>query len=203
MALSRLPCLPVMLALLTLVFSTSLQARKPELAQATFAGGCFWCMEPPYDELDGVHSTISGYMGGHTENPTYEQVSTGTTGHYEVLSVTYDPDVVDYATLLNVFWKNIDPTDARGQFCDKGPQYRAAIFFHNEEQRRIATASLQQLQQTKPFSADIVTEILEVQQFHAAEDYHQDYYMKNPLRYKYYRYACGRDKRLEKVWGKS
>jgi len=172
-------------------------------AIATFAGGCFWCMEPPYDKTEGVISTVSGYMGGHVIKPDYKQVSSGGSGHREVLQVTYDPAVVSYAELLEVYWKNIDPTDDRGQFCDKGNQYTSAIFVHNDEQRRKATESMQNLQNNKPFSGEIYTEILEAKQFYPAEDYHQDYYMKNPLRYKYYRYACGRDKRLDMLWGSS
>lgn len=172
-------------------------------AVATFAGGCFWCMESPYDKTEGVISTVSGYMGGHVINPDYKQVSSGGSGHREVVQVTYDPAVVSYEKLLEVYWKNIDPTDDRGQFCDKGNQYTSAIFVHNDEQRRKAAESLQNLQDNKPFSGKIYTEILEAQQFYPAEDYHQDYYMKNPLRYKYYRYACGRDKRLEMLWGSS
>jgi peptide-methionine (S)-S-oxide reductase len=166
---------------------------------AVFAGGCFWCMEKPYDKLDGVISTISGYTGGHTENPTYKQTSTGTTGHYEALQVEYDASKVSYEKLLDVFWKNIDPFDERGQFCDKGPQYRAAIFTNDNKEKELATKSKQALQEKLNGKASIVTEILPAKQFYAAEDYHQDYYKKNPVRYRYYRYGCGRDKRLEQV----
>jgi len=166
---------------------------------ATFAGGCFWCMEKPYDKIDGVISTISGYTGGHTENPTYKQTSKGTTGHYEALQVEYDADKVSYEKLLEVFWKNIDPFDARGQFCDKGPQYRAAIFTNNAEEKKLATQSKQALQEKLNGKATIITEILPAKHFYDAEEYHQDYYKKNPVRYKYYRYGCGRDKRLKEV----
>lgn len=170
-----------------------------ETKTAIFAGGCFWCMEPPYDKLEGVFSTVSGYTGGHTDNPTYKKTSTGTTGHYEALAVEYDPQIVSYEKLLDVFWKNIDPFDARGQFCDKGPQYRAAIFYMNDEEKQLAEKSLQQLQERVGNGNRVVTEILPAKKFFDAEDYHQDYYKKNPIRYKYYRYGCGRDKRLKEV----
>jgi peptide-methionine (S)-S-oxide reductase len=170
-------------------------------AVATFAGGCFWCMEPPYDKLDGVISTTSGYTGGDVENPTYEEVSSGSTGHAEALQIEYDPARVSYAQLLEVFWKNIDPTVQNAQFCDHGSQYRSAIFYHDEEQRRLAEESKQALIENKKFPA-VHTEIEPLTKFYPAEDYHQDYYRKNPIRYKYYRYACGRDRRLEELWGK-
>jgi peptide-methionine (S)-S-oxide reductase len=168
-------------------------------AKATFAGGCFWCMEPPYDKLDGVSSTISGYAGGTKKNPTYEEVTTGTTGHTEVVQVTYDPKKITYEKLLEVFWRNIDPLTSNRQFCDVGSQYRAAIFYHDENQKRLAEASKKAL--SKRFKEPIVTEIVAYTEFFPAEDYHQDYYVKNPLRYKYYRYNCGRDQRLEALWG--
>ncbi len=164
---------------------------------AIFAGGCFWCMEKPYDKIDGVISTVSGYTGGHTEHPTYKQTSTGATGHYEALLVEYDPAKVEYEKLLDIFWKNIDPFDDKGQFCDKGPQYRAAIFTKNEKE--LAKKSKDTLQKTLNSKAIIVTEVLPAKQFYNAEDYHQDYYKKNPVRYRYYRYGCGRDNRLEQV----
>ena len=170
-----------------------------ELAKATFAGGCFWCMEPPFDALDGVVSTTSGYTGGHTANPTYEQVSAGKTGHTEAVEIVYDPRKVTYARLLEVFWRNIDPLTANAQFCDTGSQYRSAIFVHDPTQRRLAEASkdaaAQRLQ--KP----IVTEITAASQFWPAEEYHQDYYKKNPIRYKFYSTSCGRERRLEAIWG--
>ncbi len=166
---------------------------------AIFAGGCFWCMEGPFDKLDGVVSSTSGYTGGHTENPTYKSSSTGTTGHYEAVQIEYDSSKVSYQQLLNVYWKNIDPFDARGQFCDKGPQYRAAIFTMNDEEKELANKSKSALQAKLNGKATVVTEILPAKKFYAAEDYHQDYYIKNPVRYKYYRYGCGRDKRLEQV----
>jgi peptide-methionine (S)-S-oxide reductase len=169
---------------------------------ATFAGGCFWCMEPPYDATDGVISTISGFMGGTTPNPSYRQVTAGGTGHIEVLQVTYDPKKVSYAKLLDIYWRNIDPYDAGGQFCDRGHSYTTAIFAHTEEQKKLAEASKAELVKSGPLKQPIVTAIRDAGPFTAAEDYHQDYYKKNPIRYKYYRYACGRDARLEAIWGK-
>lgn len=166
---------------------------------AIFAGGCFWCMEKPFDELDGVISSTSGYTGGHTDNPTYKQTSSGTTGHYEAVQIEYDASKVSYQQLLDVYWKNIDPLDARGQFCDKGPQYRAAIFTMDDKEKELALKSKARLQDKLKNKAKLVTEILPAKKFYAAEEYHQDYYIKNPVRYKYYRYGCGRDKRLEQV----
>jgi peptide-methionine (S)-S-oxide reductase len=171
-------------------------------AKATFAGGCFWCMEPPYDKLPGVVSTTSGYMGGKTKNPTYESISSGTTGHAEVVQVEYDPSKVSYATLLEVFWRNVDPTQRDGQFCDSGSQYRTAIFYHNDEQKRVAEASKAALQKHKPFKGEIVTQLTAAPEFYRAEEYHQDFYKKNPTRYKIYRAGCGRDARLQALWGK-
>lgn len=170
--------------------------------KATFAGGCFWCMEAPFDKLEGVISTTSGYTGGHTNNPTYKQTSSGKTGHTEAVQIIYDPEKVSYEKLLDVFWHNIDPTTPDQQFCDRGNQYRSEIFYHNEEQKRLAYASKAELNKNKPFKAPIVTQVTQASTFYAAEDYHQDYYKKNPIRYKYYRYGCGRDKRLEQLWGK-
>jgi len=168
-------------------------------AVATFAGGCFWCMEPPYDKLDGVKSTISGYMGGHVENPTYKQVTRGNTGHAEVVQVTYDPDVVSYETLLEVYWRNVDPFDGGGQFCDRGDSYRPEIFVHDEAQALAARQSKEDV--AARFDRPIAVDVTEAPAFYPAEDYHQDYYEKNPGRYKYYRWNCGRDQRLEEVWG--
>jgi peptide-methionine (S)-S-oxide reductase len=172
-----------------------------ERATAIFAGGCFWCMEPPYDKLDGVLSTVSGYIGGHVARPTYKQVSSGTTGHAEAVKITYDPTRVSYERLLEVFWHNVDPLTANAQFCDHGSQYRSAIFYLDENQRRLAEESRRELAASGRFDRPIVTEIVEAGTFYAAEDYHQDYYEKNPLRYKYYRHGCGRDRRLREVWG--
>ena len=170
-------------------------------AVATFAGGCFWCMEPPLDAVPGVLSTTSGYMGGHVANPTYKQVSAGRSGHAEVVQVRYDPDQVDYATLLEVFWRNVDPVTPNRQFCDAGHQYRSAIFVHTPEQERLALASKESLERSGRFDRPIVTEILPARTFWPAEDYHQDYYRTNPVRYKFYRWNCGRDARLEELWG--
>jgi peptide-methionine (S)-S-oxide reductase len=178
-------------------------ANGATLAKATFAGGCFWCMEPPYDKLDGVVSTTSGYIGGHTSKPTYEAVSAGGTGHAEAVEITYDPTRVSYAKLLDVYWRNIDPTVRNRQFCDVGDQYRSAIFYHDAEQRRLAEASKAALARSKPFPQPVVTEIVPAGVFTRAEAYHQDYYLKNPLRYKFYRHRCGRDQRLEELWGKA
>jgi methionine-S-sulfoxide reductase len=182
--------------------STKGNVSEQKYEKATFAGGCFWCMEPPFDKLDGVISTISGYTGGAEKNPTYEQVSSGKTGHLEAIQVTYDPAKVSYAQLLDVFWRNIDPTQNNGQFVDMGAQYRTAIFYHNEEQRRLALESRNRLQDSRKFGKPIVTEIRPATEFYPAEDYHQDYYMKNPIRYKYYRWGSGRDQFLEETWGK-
>ena len=174
-------------------------ADAQELAKATFAGGCFWCMEPPFDKLDGVVSTTSGYTGGRTANPTYEQVSAGKTGHTEAVEIVYDPRKVTYAQLLEVFWRNIDPLTANAQFCDTGSQYRTGIFVHDETQRRLAEASKNAVAQR--LQKPIVTEITAASQFWPAEDYHQDYYKKNPIRYKFYSTSCGRERRLEAIWG--
>lgn len=168
---------------------------------ATFAGGCFWCMEGPFDRLPGVDATISGYMGGRTPNPTYEQVSSGTTGHAESVQVVYDPAKVSYEKLLEVFWVNVDPTTKDRQFCDSGTQYRTAIFYHDEAQRKAAEASKAALDKSKPFREPIVTQIVMAGPFTPAEDYHQDYYLKNPVRYNLYRTGCGRDARLKQLWG--
>ena len=179
------------------------KAGKPALAIATFAGGCFWCMEEALDKAPGVVSTISGYMGGHTKNPTYEQVSMGRTGHAEVVQVEFDPGKTSYEKLLEVFWHNIDPTQRNAQFCDHGSQYRAAIFYHNDEQKRLAEASRAVIVKNKPFKEEIVTEIAGAADFYPAEDYHQDFYKKNPVRYKFYKTGCGREARLRELWGKS
>ena len=177
-------------------------ASPGNLAKATFAGGCFWCMEPPFDKLEGVISTTSGYIGGHQENPTYQEVSAGGTGHAEAVEILYDPDKISYGELLDVFWHNIDPITANRQFCDSGSQYRSAIFYHDEAQHHLAEQSKRALEQSGRFSQPIVTEIVPATTFYPAETYHQDYYRKNPLRYKFYRYSCGRDQRLEELWGK-
>lgn len=167
---------------------------------ALLAGGCFWCMEPPFDKLDGVISTVVGYTGGHTENPTYEQTSSGKTGHYEAIKIVYDPSKVSFKEILDVFWRNIDPFDATGQFCDKGDQYRAAIFYLTKEQQDIALASKEAIETL--LGRKVVTEIMPAATFYDGEEYHQEYYLKNPIRYKFYRYNCGRDKRLKEIFKK-
>jgi peptide-methionine (S)-S-oxide reductase len=170
-----------------------------ETATAIFAGGCFWCMEPPFDKIEGVVSTTSGYTGGSKPDPTYQEVSAGKTGHTEALKVVYDPAKVSYERLLEVFWRNHDPLSADGQFCDKGSQYRAGIFFGNEEEKKLAEASKAVV--AARFKQPIVTEIVPAATFYPAEDYHQDYYIKNPIRYKYYSTSCGRYRRLKELWG--
>ena len=172
-------------------------------AVATFAGGCFWCMEPPYDAIEGVVSTISGFMGGTTANPTYQQVTAGGTGHIEVVQIVYDPQKVTYERLLEIYWRNVDPYDAGGQFCDRGEAYTTAIFAHTPEQKQQADAAKAKLAASGPLKQPIATVVRDAGPFTPAEDYHQDYYTKNPLRYKYYRYLCGRDQRLEMLWGKA
>ncbi len=184
----------------TLLAITTVMAAT-DLEKATFAGGCFWCMEHPFDQVPGVVSVTVGYTGGQTKNPTYEEVSAGGTGHAESVQVVYDPAKVTYEKLLNVFWHNIDPTVKDRQFCDTGHQYRSAIFYHNEEQHRLALQSKALLEKNKPFKEPIVTEIVPAAEFYPAEDYHQHYYKKNPIRYKFYRYRCGRDQRLKELWG--
>ena len=169
------------------------------LAKATFAGGCFWCMEPPFDALDGVVSTTSGYIGGRLANPTYEQVSSGGTGHTEAVQVIYDPSRISYDRLLEVFWHNVDPLTANGQFCDRGEQYRTGIFWHDEDQQRRAEQSKRAV--ALRLGRTVVTEITRAGVFYAAEEYHQDYYRKNPVRYRFYRGNCGRDRRLQEIWG--
>ena len=190
--------------LLVALLATSVQAANPtsnQLETAIFAGGCFWCMEPPFDKIDGVISTTSGYTSGHKKNPTYSEVSAGSTGHTEAVQIIFDPAKITYAELLNVYWKNIDPVAVDRQFCDSGNQYRSGIYYLGETQESAAKQSLQQLQQNKPFEETIATEIKPASTFYPAEDYHQDYYQKNPVRYNYYRYICGRDQRLSELWG--
>jgi peptide methionine sulfoxide reductase msrA/msrB len=168
---------------------------------ATFAGGCFWCTESDFEKVPGVVKVISGYTGGHKENPTYEEVSSGSTGHVEAIQVYYDPTKVTYTELLDYFWRHIDPTDSGGQFVDRGSQYRSVIFYHDEEQKKLAEKSKEDLSKSGKFDKPIVTEILKFTKFYPAEEYHQDYYKKNPIRYRYYRFASGRDQFLKKEWG--
>ena len=176
-------------------------ANATDLEKAVFAGGCFWCMEAPFDQLPGVVSVTAGYTGGHKKSPTYKEVSAGGTGHAEAVQVVYDPSRISYSSLLAVFWRNIDPTVTDRQFCDVGHQYRAAIFYRGEEQRKSALQSKAALEKSRPFREAVVTEIAPVAEFYQAEEYHQHYYKKNPLRYSYYRSGCGRDKRLKELWG--
>lgn len=172
-------------------------------AQAVFAGGCFWCMETAFEGKPGVSTVISGFTGGTKKDPTYEEVSGGGTGHCESVQVTYDPHVTSYTQLLDIFWHNIDPTQANGQFCDHGTQYRSAIFYGNEEEKRLAEASLRKIKDSGRFKRPIVTQIVAASTFYRAEEYHQDYYKKNPERYQEYRLGCGRDQRLKDIWGKA
>lgn len=182
--------------------SVPFEYRENEnIAYATFAGGCFWCMEPPFENLPGVYEVVSGYTGGEVENPSYNEVTTGTTGHMEAVVVTYNPNIIEYSTLLDVFWRQVDPTDAEGQFVDRGSPYQSTIFTHNEDQRIEAEKSREEIIASGRFEKPIVTEIIEAQNFYIAEDYHQDYYLKNPVRYDYYRGNSGRDDFLEKFWG--
>ncbi|NYZ12311.1 peptide-methionine (S)-S-oxide reductase MsrA [Azospirillum sp. RWY-5-1] len=203
MRMLRTATLAAALAAMTALAAPALaQDTKPAadgLAVATFAGGCFWCMEPPFDKLDGVVSTISGYTGGSVVNPSYKQVSAGGTGHTEAVEIRYDPKRVSFQTLLDTYWHNVDAVDGGGQFCDRGSQYRPAIFVHDEEQRRLAEESKKALDGR--FAKPIAVTIGPAETFYPAEDYHQNYYQNNPVRYTYYRYACGRDKRLEELWG--
>ncbi len=171
-------------------------------AKAYFAGGCFWCMEEAFEKVEGVVTVVSGYMGGTVANPTYEEVSDGRTGHAESVEVIYDPTKVTYQKLLDAFWHNVDPLTPNAQFCDHGTQYRSAIFYSSEEEKRLAEESKATIEQAKKFPAPIMTQLAPAATFYPAEDYHQDYYKKNPLRYKYYKYGCGRANRLETLWGK-
>ena len=181
--------------------STAVAQAPAKTATATFAGGCFWCVEEVFDALPGVVSTTSGYMGGKKKHPTYEEVSAGVTGHTEVVQVVYDPGKVTYEKLLEVFWRNIDPTVKDRQFCDAGSQYRSEIFVHDDAQRKAAEASKAALDKSKPFKDPIVTPVTNASDFWPAEGYHQDYHQKNPVRYKYYKTGCGREARLKQLWG--
>ena len=184
------------------VTSSVLAATDDELATATFAGGCFWCVESDFDAVPGVVETISGYTGGTAADPTYKQVTAGGTGHREAVQIRYDPKQVSYERLLHIFWRSVDPTDGGGQFCDRGESYQTAIFAGSEEERRIAEASREMLEQSMVLDASVVTPIEPAGEFYPAEDYHQDYYTKNPFRYRFYRFSCGRDSRVQQVWGK-
>jgi peptide methionine sulfoxide reductase msrA/msrB len=178
----------------------AMNTESPVTASAVFAGGCFWCTEADFSKIAGVLEVISGYTGGRVSHPTYEQVSAGGTGHYEAVQVVYDPSRIDYPRLLDVFWRHVDPTDAGGQFVDRGPQYRSAIFYADETQKRLAEQSRERLAASGPFNRPIVTEILPLAEFYPAEDYHQDYFETNPFRYRFYRSGSGRDRFLEQAW---
>ena len=198
--MTRFPILAAALLALGAHAATSIEP-PPGQAVATFAGGCFWCVESDFDAVPGVTATISGYTGGRKANPTYEEVSSGGTGHAESVRVIYDPKKVTYEKLLDVFWHSVDPTVKDRQFCDTGSQYRTAIFYNDEAQKQAAEASRAAIEKSKPFKEPIVTQIEKAGPFYAAEDYHQDYYVKNPVRYKFYRSGCGRDARLKQLWG--
>lgn len=185
------------------VQSTSQAAADATPGKAYFAGGCFWCMEEAFEKVEGVVSVVSGYMGGTVSDPTYEQVSAGRTGHAEAVEVSYDPAKVSYQKLLEAFWRNIDPVTPNAQFCDHGSQYRSAVFYGTEEEQRLSEESKSAIERSKRFSTPIVTQLVKASTFYPAEDYHQDYYKKNPIRYKYYKFNCGRAQRLEALWGKS
>jgi peptide-methionine (S)-S-oxide reductase len=184
------------------VQSTVLAAADTVSGKAYFAGGCFWCMEEVFEKVEGVLSATSGYMGGAVSNPTYEEVSAGRTGHTESVEVVYDPAKVNYQKLLDAFWRNVDPITPNAQFCDHGNQYRSAIFFRTDEEKRASDSSKQAIEQSRRFKEPIVTQIVMAPQFYPAEEYHQDFYKKNPIRYKLYKYNCGRAQRLEELWGK-
>ncbi len=192
----------VMAAVTGLPLQAVAESSMTETETAIFAGGCFWCTESDFDKVMGVVTTTSGYIGGHKNNPTYKEVSAGGTGHTEAVKLEYDPKQVSYAELLTVFWHSIDPTTPDAQFCDHGSQYRSAIFYMNDEQKKLALASKSALEMNKPFKEPIVTEIAQASQFYPAEAYHQNYHDRNPVRYNYYRWGCGRDARLEELWGK-
>ena len=196
------PIRALQIGLLALVaLPVAAQSPRSGLAKATFAGGCFWCVEEAMDKVPGVVSTTSGYIGGNKKNPTYEEVSTGRTGHAEAVEVVYDPKKVSYERLLRQFWVNHDPTVLNRQFCDAGSQYRPSIFWHNDEQKRLAEASRTKWMKEKPFKQPIVTPVVQATEFWPAEDYHQNYYQKNPIRYKFYVSGCGRYARLDELWG--
>jgi peptide-methionine (S)-S-oxide reductase len=190
----------IVLAVTLAVSATAQPNEAPKTAIATFAGGCFWCVEADFDKVAGVISTTSGYTGGRTANPSYEEVSRGGTGHAEAVEIVYDPAKLSYEKLLDVLWHNIDPLAKNRQFCDHGDQYRTAVFYHDDKQRSLAQASKAAVQAR--FKQPIQTEITAAGAFYKAEEYHQDYYVKNPIRYKFYRFNCGRDARLEELWGK-
>jgi len=187
--------------IIMLPFSTYAETSE-KTETAILAGGCFWCIESDYEKLKGVRAAVSGYIGGHIKNPTYKQVSSGRSGHIESVKITYDPEVISYSKILDYFWRHIDPTRNDGQFCDNGNQYRPAIFYLNQKQKDLAIQSTEKTRKIKPFKAPLKVELIKATEFYPAEKYHQDYYKKNPIRYRFYRYRCGRDSRVEALWGK-
>ena len=193
--------MPRLALVLIALVCNAMPAVAAQQAEATFAGGCFWCMEPPFEKVDGVISVTSGYTGGSKDNPSYEEVSSGETGHAESVRVVFDPAKVSYEKLIEIFWHNIDPLTANRQFCDAGTQYRSAVFFHDKSQEDAALASKAALEKSGQLKGTIVTQIVAATTFYPAEEYHQDYYRKNPLRYQFYRQWCGRDARLKEIWG--
>jgi peptide-methionine (S)-S-oxide reductase len=201
--------MPILLAVLGIAAGEQSSVHEGQaagsgtMAKAYFAGGCFWCMEEAFEKVDGVLDVLSGYMGGSVKNPSYEDVSAGRTGHAESVEVRYDPRKLTYPQLLEVFWRNVDPVTPEAQFCDHGNQYRAAIFYQGEEEKRVAEESKRAIEQSKRFSTPIATQVTAASEFYPAEEYHQDFYKKNPFRYKYYKFTCGRAQRLEALWGKS
>jgi peptide-methionine (S)-S-oxide reductase len=212
----RMPSAPTFtiaagLAAMALAFFSNAGAQDQTLAEtapkrlssAIFAGGCFWCVESDFDKVDGVIDTVSGYTGGEIANPTYKQVSKENTGHYEAVKVTYDPDLVSYDTLVEYFFRHVDPTDPYGQFCDKGDSYRTAIFVNTDDERAVAEAEIAEIETSGVLKDPVVTRVIQAETFWPAEDYHQNYYKKNPLKYRYYRASCGRDGRVEDLWGES
>jgi len=189
------------LSLFLQFFAVTALSAAPKLETAVLAGGCFWCIESDYEKLDGVVDVISGYTGGHVKNPTYQDVSSGRSGHIEAVEVSYDANVISYTKILDYFWRHIDPTRDDGQFCDGGPQYRPAIFYSDQTQHELAKASKAHIEKIKPFKEPVKVELIKASTFYPAEKYHQDYYKKNSFRYKFYRLSCGRDKRVEQLWG--
>jgi len=192
----------ILISLFTVLFMELNSFAQKNREKATFAGGCFWCMEHPFEKLDGVIEVLSGYTGGNENNPTYKEVSAGETGHVEAVQIFYYPSKISYSELLDLFWKQVDPTDPNGQFVDRGPQYKTAIFYHSKEQKTLAEESKKELAESGRYEKPIVTEIIKASTFHKAEDYHQDYYKKNAMRYKFYRRHSGRDQYLKQIWGR-
>lgn len=192
--------LPLLLLLQSFPFISHTSASA-KMESAILAGGCFWCIEADYEKLNGVVDVVSGYTGGFITNPAYEQVSSGRSGHIESVRITYNPEIISYTQILDYFWKHIDPTRDDGQFCDSGPQYRPAIFYLDDKQKELAIKSTTKINLTKPFKAALKVELIKASRFYLAEKYHQDYYEKNPVRYNFYRYSCGRDARVKELWG--